>query len=405
MTVSSRNGRLTPDQVQSVSFPPARFGRRGLDEETVLSFCDQVQHELVTLLNEKASLWEEVERLRRRIIDSGDPSGARPEDAHIQAVRILSNAQQMADKYVADAQYYSRQLTQDARRQRDEVLAEAKKHADRVLDEAHSRASRAADVMASEPGSTAGGEWRDRTAELAYLRTFSEVYRTHLRAYLETLLNNVEDWEQSEKESLAAARAELPFPFPPGAQGQPPAPAPGPTSYSVPAPRLVPRTRIRPRPAFLLVPALVLVSPLVLVPAPRLVPVPGSAPASVSVPALVPVPLPGPAAVAAGTGIWAVRSAGNHRRHELIRLDRLQRHPRPVSRSTCSSVSPADRHARCADHARCTGQGRRAPWSGMPPASPPADPCRHRRNTVPEADRPEPGGRKLGGGNDRRSAA
>src|SRR5215831_10246516 len=236
MTVSSRNGRLTPDQVQSISFPPARFGRRGLDEETVHSFCDQVQHELVTLLNEKASLWEEVERLRRRIIDSGDPTGARPEDAHIQAVRILSNAQQMADKYVADAQEYSRQLTQDARRQRDEVLGEAKKHADRVLDEAHSRASHAADMMASEPGSPASGEWRDRTAELAYLRTFSEVYRTHLRAYLETLLNNVEDWEQSERESLAAARAELPFPFPSGAQGQPLPSVPGPTSYSSPPP-------------------------------------------------------------------------------------------------------------------------------------------------------------------------
>jgi DivIVA domain-containing protein len=236
MTVSSRNGRLTPDQVQSVSFPPARFGRRGLDEETVHSFCDQVQHELVTLLNEKASLWEEVERLRRRIIDSGDPAGARPEDAHVQAVRILSNAQQMADKYVADAQEYSRQITGDARRRRDEVLAEAKAHAERVLDEAHSRASRAADEMASEPGRAAGGEWRDRTAELAYLRTFSEVYRIHLRAYLETLLNNVEDWEQSEKESLAAARSGLPFPFPPGAHGQSPPPAPGPTSYSSPPP-------------------------------------------------------------------------------------------------------------------------------------------------------------------------
>ena len=248
MTVSSRNGRLTPDQVQSISFPPARFGRRGLDEETVHSFCDQVQDELMTLLNEKASLWEEVERLRRRIIDSGDPSGARPEDAHIQAVRILSNAQQMADKYVADAQEYSRQLTEDARRRRDEVLTEAKTHADRVLDDAHSRASRAADVVASEPGSSASGEWRDRTAELAYLRTFSEVYRTHLRAYLETLLNNVEDWEQSEKASLGAARAELPFPFPPGAQGQAPSPAPGPTSYSSPPPGTSPYSTPPPPP-------------------------------------------------------------------------------------------------------------------------------------------------------------
>src|SRR5215472_14325606 len=230
MTVSSRNGRLTPDQVQSISFPPARFGRRGLDEETVHAFCDQVQLELMTLLNEKASLWEEVERLRRRIMDSDDPSGARPVVAHIQAVRILSNAQQMADKYVADAQEYSRQITTDARRRRDEVLTEAKTHAERVLDEAHSRASRAAEEMASGPGPAASGEWRDRTAELAYLRTFSEVYRTHLRAYLETLLNNVEDWEQSEKASLAAARAELPFPFPSGTQA--PSPLPGPTSYS-----------------------------------------------------------------------------------------------------------------------------------------------------------------------------
>ena len=228
MTATSRSGeRLTPDQVRSITFSQARFGHRGYDEEHVLAFCALVERELVTLLNEKASLWEEVERLRRRIIDSGD-AGVRPEDAHIQAVRILSNAQQMADRYVADAQQYSRQVTEEARRHRDEVLAEAKTHADRVLDEAHNRASHAAEVVSAERGSAANGEWRDRTAELAYLRTFSEVYRTHLRAYLETLLNNVEDWEQSERSSLAAARAELPFPFPsvPPSQPSPSSPSP-----------------------------------------------------------------------------------------------------------------------------------------------------------------------------------
>jgi DivIVA domain-containing protein len=235
MTVTPRSGgRLTPDQVQSIAFPPSRFGHRGCDEDHVRAFCALVERELVTLLNEKTSLWEEVERLRRRIIESGDPmAGARPEDAHIQAVRILSNAQQMADRYVADAQEYSRQLTEDARRQRDEVLGEAKVRADRVLDEAHRQASRAAEGVAAEPGPAANGEWRDRTAELAYLRTFSEVYRTHLRAYLETLLNNVEDWERSEQSSLAAARAELPFPFPSPASAapQPPPPVPGSSPY------------------------------------------------------------------------------------------------------------------------------------------------------------------------------
>src|SRR5215470_7586682 len=179
MTVTSHDGRLTPDQVQSITFAQARFGHRGFDEEQVQSFCDQVEQELVTLLNEKAALWEEVERLRRRIIDAGEAAGPRAEDAHIQAVRILSNAQQTADRYVADAQEYSRQLTEDARRRRDELLAEAQVHANRVLEEARGQASRAVETVSAGPAAMSNGEWRDRTAELAYFRTFSEVYRTH----------------------------------------------------------------------------------------------------------------------------------------------------------------------------------------------------------------------------------
>ncbi|HEY6277768.1 MAG TPA: DivIVA domain-containing protein [Streptosporangiaceae bacterium] len=210
MTVTSRRERLTPDQVQSVTFPPARLGRRGFDEEHVRAFCAQVEGELVTLLNEKASLWEEVERLRRRMLGhNGDVPGYRPEDAHIQAVRILSNAQQTADRYVADAQHYSRQLAEDARRRRDEVLAEAQEHAERVLEEAHQQGTRAAEVAMMGPATLTPGERRELQAELAYLRTFSDVYRNHLRAYLEALLRNVEEWERAEKSSLSAARAEL----------------------------------------------------------------------------------------------------------------------------------------------------------------------------------------------------
>ncbi len=44
------------------------------------------------------------------------------------------------------------------------------------------------------------------------MRTFSDVYRTHLRAYLEALLRNVEEWERAERSSLNAARSELPVP-------------------------------------------------------------------------------------------------------------------------------------------------------------------------------------------------
>ena len=36
-----------------------------------------------------------------------------------------------------------------------------------------------------------------------YLRTYSEVCRTHLRAYLDSLARSIEEWEQAEKSGPA----------------------------------------------------------------------------------------------------------------------------------------------------------------------------------------------------------
>jgi len=226
--ITGTENRLTPDAVQAVTFPSARLGRRGFDEEHVRAFCGQVERELVRLFNERTSLADEVQRLRRRVLGlSGDDgaNGYQQDDAHVQAVRILSNAQKTADRYVADAQEYSRQLAQDARRRRDEILAEAKSHAAMMLEDSHGEASRAAEAALAAPVSEPGGDRRELEAELAYLRTFSDVYRTHLHAYLDALLRNVEEWERAEKTSLAAARASLPripHSAPPDPQSPPP---------------------------------------------------------------------------------------------------------------------------------------------------------------------------------------
>jgi cell division septum initiation protein DivIVA len=224
--ISGTDHRLTPDAVQGVTLPSARLGRRGLDEEHVRAFCGQVERELVRLLNERTALADEVQRLRRRVLGlSGGESGAgyRQDDAHVQAVHILSKAQQTADRYVAEAQEYSRQLARDARRRRDEILTEAKSHAAMMLEEAHGEASSAAEAALAAPVTQASPHRREVEAELAYLRTFSNVYRTHLRAYLDTLLRNVEEWEHAEKTSLAAVRSELPrlphYPRPPAPTG------------------------------------------------------------------------------------------------------------------------------------------------------------------------------------------
>src|SRR6266516_805656 len=96
--------RLTPDDVQAVAFTLSRLARRGFDEEHVRAFMQEVEREIVTLLNEKFSLWNEVDRPSRRIITGmkqGDKQGDSVlfgrEDAHVHAVRILSNAQLTAD--------------------------------------------------------------------------------------------------------------------------------------------------------------------------------------------------------------------------------------------------------------------------------------------------------------------
>ncbi|GAA4640092.1 hypothetical protein GCM10023196_104220 [Actinoallomurus vinaceus] len=203
--------RLTPAELQSVNFQRAPLGRRGFDEDQVRAFLRQVEQELVRVLNEKAGLENEVARLRERI--AGSPPGVstvKPEDAHIQAVRILSNAQQTADQYVADAQRYSREITELARRGRDEILSDAQSRAVLVLEEAHRQASSAAEAVAPSTEPMSGDERRDLEREIAYLRTFSDVYRTHLRSYLEALLRNVEEWEKSERDSVSDTRASLP---------------------------------------------------------------------------------------------------------------------------------------------------------------------------------------------------
>src|ERR1700761_8041009 len=76
MTSRSPNGsRLTPGRVRSMSFRLARLGHRGIDEEDVRDFRDQVEEELSLLLEERNALQREVHRLRswsRSHSQSGD---------------------------------------------------------------------------------------------------------------------------------------------------------------------------------------------------------------------------------------------------------------------------------------------------------------------------------------------
>ncbi len=194
----------TPERVRSAAFTPTRLGRRGLDEAEVRAFCEWVAEGLGLLLNDNNMLQAEIMRLRDRLLEG--KAGVQPEDAHVQAVQVLSKAQQTADRYVADAQEYSRELAEEARLRRDEVLREAKVRASMILEDAHASATRAADAARDTPGPQPDTERQDLQAEIAYLRTFSGVCRTHLRAYLESLTRSIDEWERAEHNGAITAR-------------------------------------------------------------------------------------------------------------------------------------------------------------------------------------------------------
>jgi DivIVA domain-containing protein len=207
----SGEGRLTPEELQTVTFPLSRLGRRGYEEEPVRKFLRTVHAELVRLVNERASLWQEVQRLRRRILageGGGDPQAVLfgEADAHVHAVRILSTAQATADRYVADAQAYSSRVTEEARLRRDHILREAKQRSDVILGDAHARAREAAVSALNRPVPPQTDRERQAAqAELAYLRTYSDVYRAHLRAYTEGVLRGIEEWERKLAASVPEA--------------------------------------------------------------------------------------------------------------------------------------------------------------------------------------------------------
>lgn len=214
LPVVSEGARLTPGELRSVVFARAALGRRGYDEEQVRNFLAYVERQVVQIFTDQAALAEEVNRLRAQAA-KGAQGVMAPEDAHFQAVRILSQAQQTADLYVADAERYTRELAHEARLQREAILSDARGRAEHMLEDAHRKAAAVADAAVREhtPSPTADAQPDDQRRamerEIAYLRTYSDVYRTHLRSYLEALLRNVDEWENAERVSTP-----VPWPTP-----------------------------------------------------------------------------------------------------------------------------------------------------------------------------------------------
>lgn len=169
--------RLTPERVRKMQFTRTQIGRRGLAEDEVNLFLERVAEDIAARDAEDASMRAMVLHYQNTLADwraeyrepqgrtgtgTGAGAGVVP---NVEAVNILSRAQQEADSYVAQTQAYCRRLAVDARDHAQQILTEAQAQAEAA-------ANRAVQGYRARSGDAYTPEFEELERRLAWARTF-----------------------------------------------------------------------------------------------------------------------------------------------------------------------------------------------------------------------------------------
>jgi DivIVA domain-containing protein len=233
---------LTPADVHNVAFSKPPIGKRGYNEDEVDAFLDLVENELTRLVEENADLRQRVGELDQEVAGTRTGGGAQAiplyqpesepepaaqvvyeapaapagEEVHVRAARVLALAQETADRLTGMAQADADKVLSDARTDAEATVGEAKRtaettvseartHADALLSDAQTRsesqlrqAQEKADALQADAerkhAEIMGTINQQRTVlegRLEQLRTFEREYRTRLKTYLESQLEEL----------------------------------------------------------------------------------------------------------------------------------------------------------------------------------------------------------------------
>ncbi len=182
---------LTPADVHNVAFSKPPIGKRGYNEDEVDAFLDLVEAELARLIEENDDLREQVSQLEQRLgnvqadledarsrppvaasmgavspptqqirpvepppmqrpmepqraMAAPPPQLAEPPetsgDHHVQVAKVLSMAQEMAERLTSEAKSEADTMLTDARTKAEQLLSEARTKSDGLVNDARSRA-------------------------------------------------------------------------------------------------------------------------------------------------------------------------------------------------------------------------------------------------------------------------
>src|SRR6516165_8991864 len=159
---------LTPADVHNVAFSKPPIGKRGYNEDEVDAFLDLVENELTRLIEENSDLRQRIEELDRELGGGAaaptqairtfepepEPEPVKPapapvaapvaagtnEELAMRAARVLTLAQDTADRLTGTAKAESEKMMADARANADQILTEARQTAETTVTEARQRA-------------------------------------------------------------------------------------------------------------------------------------------------------------------------------------------------------------------------------------------------------------------------
>jgi DivIVA domain-containing protein len=231
---------LTPADVHNVAFSKPPIGKRGYNEDEVDAFLDLVEAEFARLIEENNDLRNQVEQLEEQLTEApAVPSRPEPirqvepipavpaplmveqtspgDEHHLQAAKMLSLAQEMADRLTGEAKVEADGMLGEARTKTEQILSEARVKADSMVNEARGRAEtmisdarihtetlerqarekvlafeREAQRKHAEILGAVNQEKAGLEKKIDELRTFEREYRARLKAYLESQLRELD---------------------------------------------------------------------------------------------------------------------------------------------------------------------------------------------------------------------
>ncbi|MGT2461945.1 DivIVA domain-containing protein [Sinomonas atrocyanea] len=156
MSTTTNGTRISPSDVRTATFHQVEYG---YDPQAVRRFLQAVSDQL------------EADRVQ---LEARETAGKE------EMVRIISQAQVLAEKFVAEAEQYSKDLVASARTQYSEILRRAEQAAGNQA------------PAAAPAAPAAGPEYHTPIDEIEYVRTYTKVAQVQLRAVIDALAAQVD---------------------------------------------------------------------------------------------------------------------------------------------------------------------------------------------------------------------